>query len=85
MNCGMSTRSIPALGLRAIRWSLSEPAMFRQQLRAILRASAFGKVRVLIPMVAHRSEIRQRWTRWSVHVSNCRTQAFPSAMSNSAP
>jgi phosphotransferase system enzyme I (PtsI) len=47
----------PALGLRAIRWSLSEPDMFRQQLRAILRASAFGKVRVLIPMVAHRSEI----------------------------
>ena len=47
----------PALGLRAIRWSLSEPAMFRQQLRAILRASAFGKVRVLIPMVAHRSEV----------------------------
>lgn len=49
----------PALGLRAIRWSLSEPAMFRQQLRAILRASAFGKVRLLIPMVAHLSEIRQ--------------------------
>jgi phosphotransferase system enzyme I (PtsI) len=48
----------PALGLRAIRWSLSEPAMFRQQLRAILRASAFGKVRVLIPMVAHMSEVR---------------------------
>ncbi len=47
----------PALGLRAIRWSLSEPAMFRQQLRAILRASAFGKVRVLVPMIAHRSEI----------------------------
>ena len=47
----------PALGLRAIRWSLSEPAMFRQQLRAILRASAFGKVRVLVPMVAHRSEV----------------------------
>ena len=47
----------PALGLRAIRWSLSEPAMFRQQLRAILRASAHGKVRVLIPMVAHRGEI----------------------------
>lgn len=48
----------PALGLRAIRWSLSEPAMFRQQLRAILRASAHGKVRLLIPMVAHLSEIR---------------------------
>jgi phosphotransferase system enzyme I (PtsI) len=48
----------PALGLRAIRWSLSEPGMFRQQLRAILRASAVGKVRVLIPMVAHLSEVR---------------------------
>jgi phosphotransferase system enzyme I (PtsI) len=48
----------PALGLRAIRWSLSEPGMFRQQLRAILRASAFGKVKLLIPMVAHLSEVR---------------------------
>jgi phosphoenolpyruvate-protein phosphotransferase (PTS system enzyme I) len=48
----------PALGLRAIRWSLAEPGMFRQQLRAILRASAFGKVRVLIPLVAHLAEIR---------------------------
>ena len=48
----------PALGLRAIRWSLSEPGMFRQQLRAILRASAFGKVKLLIPMVAHLSEAR---------------------------
>jgi phosphotransferase system enzyme I (PtsI) len=48
----------PALGLRAIRWSLSEPAMFRQQIRAILRASAHGKVRMLVPMVAHLSEAR---------------------------
>jgi phosphotransferase system enzyme I (PtsI) len=48
----------PALGLRAIRWSLSEPAMFRQQVRAILRASAYGKVRMLLPMVAHTAEAR---------------------------
>ena len=48
----------PALGLRAIRWSLSEPAMFRRQLRAILRAAAHGNVRLLIPMVAHLSEVR---------------------------
>jgi phosphotransferase system enzyme I (PtsI) len=48
----------PALGLRAIRWSLAEPAMFRQQLRAILRAAAFGPVRLLFPMVAHLSEVR---------------------------
>ena len=48
----------PALGLRAIRWSLAEPTMFRQQLRAILRASAFGKVRLLLPMVAQLGEVR---------------------------
>ena len=48
----------PALGLRAIRWSLAEPSMFRQQLRAILRASAYGKVKLLIPMVAHLREAR---------------------------
>ncbi len=48
----------PALGLRAIRWSLSEPGMFRQQLRAIIRASAFGRVRILIPMVSHLSEVK---------------------------
>lgn len=46
----------PALGLRAIRWSLAEPGMFRQQLRAILRASLYGKVRILVPMVAHLTE-----------------------------
>ncbi|UXH77927.1 phosphoenolpyruvate--protein phosphotransferase [Roseateles amylovorans] len=49
----------PAMGLRAIRWSLAEPSMFRQQLRAIFRASAFGHVKLLVPMVAHLSEIRQ--------------------------
>ena len=55
----MSTRSTPRSGLRAIRWSLAEPTMFRAQLRAILRASTFGKVRLLVPMVAHLSEVRQ--------------------------
>lgn len=49
----------PALGLRAIRWSLADPAMFITQLRAILRAAAHGQVHMLIPMVAHLSEIRQ--------------------------
>jgi phosphotransferase system enzyme I (PtsI) len=47
----------PALGLRAIRWSLAEPGMFRQQLRAMLRAAALGPVRILVPMVAHLSEM----------------------------
>lgn len=49
----------PALGLRAIRWSLADPAMFLTQLRAILRAAAHGKVRLLIPMLAHAREIHQ--------------------------
>ena len=49
----------PALGLRAIRWSLAEPAMFTTQLRAILRAAAFGQVHLLVPMLAHESQIHQ--------------------------
>ena len=49
----------PALGLRAIRWSLADPAMFLTQLRAILRAAQHGKVNLLIPMLAHAREIRQ--------------------------
>jgi phosphotransferase system enzyme I (PtsI) len=56
---GFETASNPALGLRAIRWSLSEPHMFLTQLRAILRASAFGSVKILIPMLAHAQEIDQ--------------------------
>ncbi|MEX3894492.1 phosphoenolpyruvate--protein phosphotransferase [Paraburkholderia sp. BR10954] len=56
---GYETAVNPALGLRAIRWSLSEPQMFLTQLRAILRASAFGKVKILIPMLAHAQEIDQ--------------------------
>ncbi|MBU6492627.1 phosphoenolpyruvate--protein phosphotransferase [Pandoraea sp.] len=49
----------PAMGLRAIRWSLSEPRMFLTQLRALLRASALGPVRILFPMLAHAQEIDQ--------------------------
>jgi phosphoenolpyruvate-protein phosphotransferase (PTS system enzyme I) len=47
----------PALGLRAIRYCLAEPQMFLVQLRAMLRASLHGKVRILIPMLAHAHEI----------------------------
>ena len=49
----------PALGLRAIRLSLAEPRMFHTQLRAILRASKYGDVRILIPMLSNVSEIDQ--------------------------
>jgi phosphotransferase system enzyme I (PtsI) len=49
----------PAMGLRAIRFCLAEPQMFLTQLRAILRASHYGKVRILLPMVAHVHEVEQ--------------------------
>ena len=49
----------PAMGLRAIRFCLAEPQMFLAQLRAILRASHYGRVRILLPMVAHAHEIEQ--------------------------
>jgi phosphotransferase system enzyme I (PtsI) len=47
----------PALGLRAIRYCLSQPDMFLTQLRAILRASAYGSVRILLPMITHHHEL----------------------------
>jgi len=49
----------PALGLRAIRLCLSNPELFRPQLRAILRASASGQVRMMIPMLSNTQEIHQ--------------------------
>lgn len=49
----------PALGLRAIRLCLAEPQLFHTQLRALLRASAFGNVQILIPMLSSISELRQ--------------------------
>ncbi len=52
----------PAMGLRAIRFCLAEPQMFLTQLRAILRASHYGKVRILLPMLAHVHEIEQTLT-----------------------
>ncbi|HSA68636.1 MAG TPA: phosphoenolpyruvate--protein phosphotransferase [Burkholderiales bacterium] len=52
----------PAMGLRAIRFCLAEPQIFLTQLRAILRASRYGKVRMLLPMLAHAHEIDQTLT-----------------------
>ncbi len=51
--------SNPALGLRAIRLCLKESNLFRTQLRAILRASAYGDVRMLFPLISGKSEIIQ--------------------------
>jgi phosphotransferase system enzyme I (PtsI) len=48
----------PAMGLRAIRFSLKEVNLFRVQLRAILRASAFGSIRIMFPMISGVGEVR---------------------------
>jgi len=49
----------PAMGLRAIRFSLKEPEIFKVQLRAMLRASVYGKVKILLPMISGVREIRE--------------------------
>lgn len=53
----MDDEDNPALGLRGVRLSLANPGVFDTQLRAILRASAYGKVRILVPMVSSREEV----------------------------
>lgn len=53
------TEANPALGLRSLRLSLRDPGLFRTQLRAILRASALGDVRIMFPLVATLGEFRQ--------------------------
>jgi phosphotransferase system enzyme I (PtsI) len=54
-----TVESNPALGLRAIRYCLAYPELFLTQLRAILRASSVGTVRILVPMLAHVHEVEQ--------------------------
>ena len=58
-SAGDRVKTNPALGRRAIRLSLAEPKMFQTQLRAILRASKYGPIKLLIPMLAHAHEIDQ--------------------------
>ncbi len=59
LDSSKQTGANPALGLRAIRYCLSEPRLFLTQLRAILRASHYGKVQILIPMLSSALEISQ--------------------------
>ncbi|MFO7579001.1 phosphoenolpyruvate--protein phosphotransferase [Nitrosomonas halophila] len=67
----------PALGLRAIRMSLAEPAMFLTQLRAILRASSHGCARILIPMLSSSWEINQTLQMLEVAKQSLRDEKKP--------
>jgi phosphotransferase system enzyme I (PtsI) len=67
----------PALGLRAVRFCLAEPKLFVTQLRAILRASHYGKVRMLIPMLASAGEIEQTLAMITFAKDTLREQGVP--------
>ena len=56
---GLEKEDNPQMGLRAIRISLSQKDLFKTQLRALLRASAFGKLKILLPMIISADEIKQ--------------------------
>ncbi len=54
---GLTTEPNPALGLRGVRMSFDRPDIFRTQLRALLRAGAYGSLKVLLPMVSSLVEV----------------------------
>jgi phosphotransferase system enzyme I (PtsI) len=58
---GVTEESNPSLGLRGVRLSLAHPEIFRVQLRALLRASGYGRLKILLPMISELSELR--WAR----------------------
>lgn len=74
---GDRVKTNPALGRRAIRLSLAEPKMFQTQLRAILRASRFGPIKLLIPMLAHAHEIDQTLAAVEQAKSSLRGEKIP--------
>lgn len=71
------TQTNPALGRRAIRLSLAEPQMFHLQLRAILRASRYGKAKLLVPMLSHAYEIDATLTAVETAKASLRHEKIP--------
>jgi len=67
----------PALGLRAVRFCLAEPRLFLTQLRAILRASHYGKVKILVPMLVSVAEIDQTLAMIAQAKETLREQGIP--------
>ena len=73
----LSTEINPFMGTRAIRFSLKHPDMFRTQLRAILRASAYGKVRIMFPMISDMGELVQALTYLNEVKAELRSKNIP--------
>jgi phosphotransferase system enzyme I (PtsI) len=67
----------PALGLTGIRLCLAEPLMFRVQLRALLRASVHGKLRVMFPMLNSLSELKQSFAQFEYAKQELRAEGKP--------
>lgn len=74
---GPRVTSNPALGLRAVRYCLSEPRLFNTQLRAILRASYYGNIHLLIPMLSCRDELEQVLTMLEAARAQLRSEGIP--------
>lgn len=74
---GDRVKTNPALGRRAIRQSLAEPQIFQIQLRAILRATKYGPIKLLIPMLAHAHEIDQTLAALEQAKSSLRGEKVP--------
>ena len=70
-------RDNPALGLRSIRLSLAEPKAFQAQLRAILRVSKLGKVKILVPMFSHAFQVDQTLAALEQAKSSLRGEKIP--------
>jgi phosphotransferase system enzyme I (PtsI) len=69
----------PMLGLRAVRLALSRPDVFLEQLRAMVRASAFGEVRIMIPMVSSLGELRDVRGLLAEAIAEVRARGLPCA------
>lgn len=71
------TATNPALGLRAVRYCLAEPHIFHSQFRALLRASHYGQVKILIPMLSNLAELRQTKLLFARAKESLRQQGIP--------
>ncbi|MRG92267.1 phosphoenolpyruvate--protein phosphotransferase [Polyangium spumosum] len=69
----------PMLGLRAVRLALSQPEVFLEHLRAMVRASAYGEVKIMIPMIASLSELRQVRVLLDQAIAQVKARGLPCA------